>query len=145
MCIRDRCTSAAAIATPDSTTHHRCRNAYVMVISCDLSPSSGDEHDSEADENGREYGHDPSTGYPKRAFRRANSGRCRKPLCGKEHREYGRVRVADRIDADPAHHRRDRTVGLCFHPGGTVLETEMGETGQQYLSLIHISEPTRPY
>src|SRR4051812_21630131 len=34
------CTRNDAMATPDSTTHHRWRNAYVMVISCDLSPSS---------------------------------------------------------------------------------------------------------
>src|ERR1700739_2426816 len=34
------CTKNAAIATPDRTTHQRCRSAYVIVINCDLSPSS---------------------------------------------------------------------------------------------------------
>ena len=39
--VTDRpCTRIEAIPTPDSTTHHRWRSAYVMVISCDLSPSS---------------------------------------------------------------------------------------------------------
>ena len=33
-------TRNAAMATPESTTHHRCRSAYVIVISWDLSPSS---------------------------------------------------------------------------------------------------------
>jgi len=34
------CTRKAATATPDSTTHQRCRSAYVIDINCDLSPSS---------------------------------------------------------------------------------------------------------
>src|SRR4051812_7008992 len=34
------CTMNEAIATPDSTTHHRWRSAYVIVISWDLSPNS---------------------------------------------------------------------------------------------------------
>ena len=39
--VTDRpCTRNAATATPDSTTHQRCRSAYVIVINCDLSPSS---------------------------------------------------------------------------------------------------------
>src|ERR1700739_575808 len=39
--VTDRpCTTNAAIATPDRTTHQRCRSAYVIVINCDLSPSS---------------------------------------------------------------------------------------------------------
>jgi hypothetical protein len=34
------CTRNDAMATPESTAHQRWRRAYVMVISCDLSPSS---------------------------------------------------------------------------------------------------------
>ena len=51
----------------------------------------------------------------------------RKPLCGKEHRQYRGVGMADRIDADAADHRRDGAVGFRFHPRGTVFQAEMRE------------------
>ena len=46
-----------------------------------------------------------------------------------KHRQDGCIRVADRVDADAADHRGDRSVGLGFHPGGPVLEAEMGKAG----------------
>lgn len=42
-------------------------------------------------------------------------------LCGKQHRQYRGVGMADGIDADATHHRRDGAVGFGLHPGRSVL------------------------
>ena len=68
---------------------------------------------------------------PESSFRKPNQ-LLRKPLCGKEHRQDRSVGMADRIDADPADHRRDRAVGFRLHPGGPVLQTQVRKPGQQY-------------
>lgn len=56
----------------------------------------------------------------------------RNALRGKEHGKYGGVRVADRVDADAADHRRHGAVRLGFDPCGTVFQAEMGQAGQQH-------------
>ena len=50
-------------------------------------------------------------------------------LCGQQHREDGGIRMADRIDADPAHHIGDGAVRLGFHPGGSVFQAQVRKAG----------------
>src|SRR5581483_7479465 len=55
----------------------------------------------------------------------------RMSLCGKQHRQNCGVRMADRIDSDAAHHRRDGAVRLGLHPRGAVFEAEMRQPGRR--------------
>jgi hypothetical protein len=48
-----------------------------------------------------------------------------------EHGQDRRIGIADRIDADATHHRRDRSVGLGLHPRGPVFETQVWKSRQQ--------------
>jgi hypothetical protein len=57
------------------------------------------------------------------------------PILGRQqHRQNRGVGVADRVDADTAHHRRDGAVGLRFHPRRPVLQSQVGQPRQQYTS-----------
>ena len=60
-----------------------------------------------------------------RAFRVTNQI-VRKPLCRKQHGQDSGVGMADRVDTDPAHHRRHRSVGLRLYPCGSMLKAEVG-------------------
>jgi len=51
-------------------------------------------------------------------------------LCGKQHRENRGIRMADRVYSHPADHAGDRAVSLGLHPGGPMLKSEVGQTGQ---------------
>lgn len=50
-------------------------------------------------------------------------------LCGEQHRENRRIRMADRVHSHPADHAGDRAVSLGLHPGGSMLQSEVGQTG----------------
>jgi hypothetical protein len=64
-------------------------------------------------------------GDPNRAFRATNQI-VRKSLCRKQHGQDSGVGMADRVDADTAHHRRHRSVGLRLDPCGSVLQAKVG-------------------
>lgn len=50
-------------------------------------------------------------------------------LCGEQHRENRRIRMADRVYSHPADHAGDRAVSLGLHPGGSMLQSQVGKTG----------------
>ena len=52
-------------------------------------------------------------------------------LRSEQHRQDRGVWMADRVDADPADHRRDGAVGLGLHPCGAVFQAEVRKAGQQ--------------
>ena len=51
------------------------------------------------------------------------------PSGGEQHRENGRVRVADGVNSDPTHHRGDGAIRFGLHPGGAMLETQVRQAG----------------
>ncbi len=85
------------------------------------------------DDSGRFHGRATSRGEfgcPNRAFRAPNQI-VRKPLCRKQHGQYGGVGMADRIDTDAAPPSMSRVPSAsCFHPRGAMLETQMRKPGQ---------------
>jgi len=62
------------------------------------------------------------------------SWRVRRPSGGEQHRQDRSVGMADGVDADATHHRGDRAVGFCLHPGGAVLQPQIRQPRQQHAS-----------
>jgi len=52
-------------------------------------------------------------------------------LCGKQHGQNCGIRMTDQVYSDSADHSGHRAVGFGLHPGGAVLQAEVGQSGQQ--------------
>ena len=68
-------------------------------------------------------------GSERRMWRSLRRSERRRTLCGEQHRQDRGVGVTDRVDADPAHHRRDSAVGFGLHPRRAVLQAQVRQAG----------------
>ena len=55
-------------------------------------------------------------------------------LGGQQHGQDRSIRMTYRVDSDAADHTCHGSVGLCLHPGGAMLQAQMGQSRQQYAS-----------